>query len=118
MLRKPSLKNMPSNFGSISCLVTAVYSIYHYVLLESKLLPFSISAILSWADQRHYHVLAVGLLPIYLALMIFGTAIMSVYLGSVIQRWLQKLTVSNKQYSFTQSYKIPSISYKDNMLIK
>lgn len=77
------------NIGGISFLAAAIYFIY-YLLLHDKALPFSISTVLSsisyWA--RDWHVLVVGLLPIYIALMIFGTAVLGVYLGSAVQRWI------------------------------
>lgn len=73
--------------GSGVCLIAAVYFIY-YLLIKDKLLPCSISSVLSWSTPKHWHILAVGLVPISLALMIFGAAVLSLYLGSALQRWL------------------------------
>lgn len=38
--------------------------------------------------MNHCHALVVGLLPIYIALMIFGTAMIGLYFGSILQRWI------------------------------
>jgi uncharacterized membrane protein YbhN (UPF0104 family) len=90
----PVLKNKINrrsslNLGGILCLVAAVYLICT-ILIRDAIAPISISSMLSsfnhWA--KHWHVLAVGLLPIYVALMIFGTAIVGIYFGSAVHRWI------------------------------
>ena len=77
------------NLGGMICLVAAVYVLY-YLLLRDNILPFSIHSMLfninHWA--KNWHVIVIGLLPIYLALMVFGTAIIGIYFGSALQRWL------------------------------
>jgi hypothetical protein len=94
VFKRPQLKNWRATLhaGSIVCLATAIYLMY-YLLLKDKLLPFSISSLFSWADNHtaHWHIIAIAMLPIYLALMIFGTAIVGIYLGSAMQRWLARL---------------------------
>jgi hypothetical protein len=79
------------NLGGVLCLIGAVYLIC-YILICDVVTPISISAMLSsfnrWA--RHYHVLAVGLLPIYVALMIFGTAMLGVCFGSTVHHWIAR----------------------------
>jgi len=79
------------NLGALICLVAVVYLIY-YLLLMDHLLPLSISSVFSGFNHRihHWHVLAVGLLPVYLALMIFGTSIIGIYLGGALQRWISQ----------------------------
>lgn len=75
--------------GSMICLLVGVYLMYG-ILLQSNLLPFSIGSVLSlmnhWA--KHWPILVIGLLPIYVALMLFGSAIGGLYVGSALQRWL------------------------------
>ncbi len=63
-----------------------------YMLREDTLFPMSIDSAWGYFNHlaRHFHIIAVGLLPVYVALMVFGTAIGAMYLGSVIQRWLTK----------------------------
>jgi hypothetical protein len=80
------------NVGGIVCLLAAVYCIY-YLLVLDDILPFSISSVLTWSSQyaKEWHILTVGLMPIYLALMIFGTSMFSLYFGSALQRWLSRL---------------------------
>ncbi len=74
------------------CLVVALYIIC--CVLGGDYMPISISSVWSsltlshWA--RHWHVLAAGLLPVYVALMVFGTAIASLYFGSALHRWLKQ----------------------------
>lgn len=74
------------------CLLLAVYSIC-YILSQDDVFPISISYAWScfshWA--KHFHIIAVALLPVYVALMVFGTAIVGVYLGSAMQRWIIRL---------------------------
>jgi hypothetical protein len=76
------------NTGGIICLILGICIIS--LLLRDNLLPFSIPVVLSKISHflRHWHVLAVGLLPIYVALMIFGTGILALYFGSALQRWI------------------------------
>jgi hypothetical protein len=74
------------------CLIAAVYVIC-YMLRQDDIFPMSINS--AWAYfshwAKHFHVLAVGLLPVYVALMVFGTASVGIYLGSAIQRWVGQL---------------------------
>jgi hypothetical protein len=89
---KTSLNKKRSlNLGGIISLVATVYFIY-YLLLKENLLPFSISSVLTWGSEwsKHWHILAVGLVPIYLGLMIFGTAVLSLYVGAALQRWVSQ----------------------------
>lgn len=84
-------KRYSLNFGALICLVAAVYCMY-CILLQDDVLPFSIGAVVNsmnhWA--KHWRILVVGLLPIYVALMFFGTAIIGLYIGSNLQRWLTR----------------------------
>lgn len=78
------------------CLLTAICAIC-YMLRQNELSPVSIDSAWNcfshWA--RHFHVIAAALLPIYVALMVFGTAAIGAYLGSAIHRWInQFLSVS------------------------
>lgn len=80
------------NLGGVLCLIGVFYLIC-YFLIHDVVTPISISSVLSSINHwtKHWHVLAVGLLPIYVALMIFGTAIMGVYFGSAVHRWIVKM---------------------------
>jgi len=84
-------KRYSLSIGAITCLVTAIYCIYYLLLKDSRWL--SISSVLSSIEHwfRHWHVLVVGLLPIYVAFMIFGTLFLGIFLGNTIQHWLSDL---------------------------
>lgn len=84
-------KRKPLNIGGFICLLAVSYFIY-YLLLPDNILPFTIPSALTCINHwvRHWHVLAVGLLPIYLALMIFGAGVLGIYFGSAAQRWLTR----------------------------
>lgn len=77
------------NVISFICLVSTVCFIC-YVLREDDVLPLSICSVWSHANHLvgHFHVLAVGFLPVYVALMIFGTAMVGVYFGAILHRWI------------------------------
>lgn len=68
----------------------AVYSI-SFLMVREKIFPLSINSMMSSLNHlvRHWHVLVVGLLPVYVALMIFGTAVIGVYLGGALHRWFE-----------------------------
>jgi hypothetical protein len=85
---KPEAKHKKLlQIGGMSIMLTAaVYFIYYLLLKEHT---FCISSVLTLSEN--WHVLAVGFIPIYLGLMIFGAAILSLYLSTAIQRWLSQL---------------------------
>lgn len=87
------------NVGGMLCLVAAVYVVC-YFLSQDDILPISISSVCTHINQwaNHYCALAVGLLPIYLSLMIFGTAMAGVYLGSAAQRWVAQ-RINQKEHT-------------------
>lgn len=85
------------NLGGILCWTIVSYLIY-YLLLRDSILPFSIGSVVSHIDRwtKHWHVLVVGLMPIYIALMIFGLGILSIYFGSALQRLISYFYVKHK----------------------
>lgn len=62
------------------------------VLLLEDILPFSIGSVHLCMNHwnTHWHILAVGLLPIYVGLVFFGAALSGLLLGPVLQRWFTK----------------------------
>ena len=70
------------------CLFAAVYATSYLLRQNGSGFPMSINAAWYWFSHwtKHFHLLAVALLPIYVALMVFGTAVIGIYLGSAIQR--------------------------------
>lgn len=77
------------NTGGILGVILVAWVMYD-ILLHAKISLLSIDTMQTimnhWA--AHWHVLAVGLLPVYVALVLFGTIISGLFLGSFIQRWL------------------------------
>lgn len=84
MSKKHTLK-----IGEAICLIGAIYFIC-YMLSHDHVFPISINSVWHWISHGipHFRALAVGLLPVYVALMIFGSAVLAVYLGAILQRWL------------------------------
>ncbi len=85
-------KKISLNIGGLICLLITIYVIY-YLLLKDTVLPFSVSSLLTWGNHcsKQWHILTIGLIPIYLAMIVFGAGMLSIYLGSVLQHWLSKL---------------------------
>lgn len=76
---------LPLNIATFISFVV-IFSIAYYFLLQDNFLHISISGIIS---RAHYlalkkHLLVLGLLPIYIATVVFGAAILSVQLGSTL----------------------------------
>jgi hypothetical protein len=77
------------NLGGVTFLILGIFCISS-LLLNDKTLPCSINSVeLSLSHWlRHWRVLVVGLMPVYVAFTLFGVAIPSLLLGSVLQDWL------------------------------
>lgn len=86
-------KRTSLNVGGALSLGFAVFVI-SYTLLRENILPTSIDSIMAHLNHsvHHWHVLVVGLLPVYVALCIFGTAMVTIYLGTLAHRWFTQLT--------------------------
>jgi hypothetical protein len=77
------------NIGMIITLTVIVYTVY-YLLLHNNFLHTSIASII---DSSHrlkdsWHLLVLGLLPIYIGTMVFGSILLGAYLGSLLQQFL------------------------------
>jgi hypothetical protein len=92
-------KRYPISIYNLAGLLIAAYGIY-YMLLGK--LPFSIRSVLSGVEPliNHFPALAVGLLPVYLALMVFGMAALGYYLGSLMERLVAHFSHSQKKKPF------------------
>ena len=80
-------KSISFNLGTLIALSGAFYVAY-YLLLDDSLLYISLTAIINSSHElsMHKHLLVLGLIPIYIAIVIFGAATIGVYLGGIIQR--------------------------------
>ena len=64
-----------------------------YTLLHADTLPTSIDSIMAHLNHsvRHWHVLVIGLLPVYVALLFFGTALATLSSVELAYRWFKRL---------------------------
>lgn len=77
------------NISTVIALIAAFSLVYYFLMLDN-FLHISIASIIAKAHQLKEtdHVLVLGLLPIYIALMVFGAGMVGIYLGSAIQQVL------------------------------
>lgn len=80
--------------SKISIVLATMIACYlaYYLLLSENDLHTSIASIIAYSHHLTHgqHILLLALLPIYIALMIFGSASVGLYLGKGIQRILVK----------------------------
>ena len=95
--------NNKYNLGSFICLLAGVLCMYH-MLLNDKALPWSINAVELSLNHwlKHWHVLVVGLMPIYVSFALFGAAIGSLSVGSRLQYWLTHACHKDKNPDFVR----------------
>lgn len=93
-------KRLTLNIGSLIGVSIAIFCLD--TLLLDNIIPFSISSVIDSISQthwsKHWHVLVIGLMPVYIGLMIFGTAIMGVYLGNKFQDVITQLFRPKPKY--------------------
>jgi len=82
---------IPLNIGTILSFMV-MFTIAYYLLLQDNFLHISISSIIT---RAHYleikrHLIVLGLLPVYIATIIFGAGIASVYLGATVQALIRR----------------------------
>ncbi len=74
-------------------IVLGLFYFVCFLLLNENRLNISISSII--ANSHHLklkkHLLVLGLLPIYIAAIVFGAAMLGVYIGSWVQQTLTRL---------------------------
>lgn len=83
--------------------IIAVCCVVFLVLLSDKYLHISISSIIELTDHTadKKHIIVLAILPIYIAVMIFGAASAGIYLGS----WIESLLIRRRQKFTTLSTK-------------
>jgi hypothetical protein len=77
------------NIFIVIALGAALYAAY-VLLLHDTFLHASIAGIMAKSHNLEFtqHLVVLGLLPIYIAAVIFGLAILGIYLGGYIQQFL------------------------------
>lgn len=85
------------NVSTVIGLTIFIYMAY-YLLLSDNYLHSSIDSIVSYSSHVTYKKrhLIVGILPIYIATIIFGAAILGIYLGSVFKFMNIRCTIKSK----------------------
>ena len=80
------------NTISISSFIILIYFTYR-ILLDDDILPFSISSVHATLSQwaHHRHVLVVGFLPVYIALVFFGGLVLGIICTRWVKRWIKVL---------------------------
>lgn len=80
------------NIGKIITVVAMFYVTY-YLLLQENCFNASISSIIDKSHKLEHikHLIVLGLLPIYIATMVFGSTMLGLYLGSKLQVLLARL---------------------------
>jgi len=75
-------KIISQNIVIIFTLSVVVYAVY-FLLLRDNHLNTSISSIIALSHRFEYktHIIVLGLLPIYIATVIFGSTMIGIYLG-------------------------------------
>lgn len=72
--------------GALITISLTLYLVY-YLLLSDNILHTSISSIVYQSNklEMKVHMMVLGLLPIYIAAMIFGSGLLSAYIGSRLE---------------------------------
>lgn len=93
--QKPIERDWSLDAASALCLVVTVFLIC-YVLYSDSILPFSINAV--WECLNRYvncsyqfQLVTVGLLPVYVAMMIFGAACVGLLAGYAFRALVRRL---------------------------
>jgi hypothetical protein len=79
------------NFARIIAALVGVFCVAYYFLLQDSILHISIASIIERSARLDIeeHIIVLGLLPIYIATMIFGAAFIGSYLGHFLQQILK-----------------------------
>ena len=85
-------KHITLNLGTLIALCVVFYMAY-YLLLNDNPLRISLTAIMANSHQLSMpqHLLLLGLIPFYIAVVIFGAATIGIYFGGILQQFLLSL---------------------------
>lgn len=84
-------KRFKLNTGTVLALSLMLYFVYS-LLLSDNITRMSLSAILAYAHHLppNIHLIVLGVIPIYIAAMLFGAVVAGLYLGSKFQALINK----------------------------
>lgn len=65
----------------------AMSFIAYYILVCDNVFNISVSAIIAWSHQlsMNKHLVVLAIIPVYIAIIIFGVALLGIYLSSMLQ---------------------------------
>ena len=92
------IKKIKISLGAIIALC-AMSLIAYYLLICDNALHSSVSSIISGSHQlsKKMHLAVLTFIPVYIAIIIFGTAILGIYLGSVLQGMINGFKAQSPQ---------------------
>jgi hypothetical protein len=93
------MKKMILNYTLTIATCLASFYVVYQLLLQDNILPVSISSIIAHAHglEVKKHLLVLAILPFYIAAVIFGTAMLSIYLSSLAQQYLNRLKINRSK---------------------
>lgn len=82
------MKKITASKLTLIAAVMVIFSTVYYLLLQDSFLHISIATIINHANtlELKRHLLVLGLLPMYIATMIFGAGILTISISSAIKR--------------------------------
>lgn len=86
------MRNLISLKLASATALAAVFCVVYYVLFSDSFMHISVGSILAQCHELSLkkHLLVLGLIPIYIALMIFGAAVLGMYIGTMLQSFLDR----------------------------
>jgi len=87
------------NLSYIPALIIAGYFAYSLLLCQNNW-HTSISEIIDYADHLEFtkHIIVLGVLPVYIAVVLFGSAMMGLYLSSLLNHLSLKFGKSKQPF--------------------
>lgn len=84
-------KALSNHITTVITLVIFSYAVYYFLLLDNGF-HTSISAIIASTHHMsiHEHLLVLAILPIYIGVIVFGAAVLGIYIGAKIKQIFRK----------------------------
>jgi hypothetical protein len=98
------IKKIKISLGTLIALC-AMSLFAYYILVCDNAFHSSVSSIISWSHQlsKKMHLAVLTFIPVYIAIIIFGTAILGIYLGSVLQGLIKGFKARTPQIAKSKS---------------
>ncbi len=84
-------KTLSNHITTVITLVIFSYAVYYFLLLDNGF-HTSIAAIIASTHHMgiHEHLLVLAILPIYIGIVVFGAAVLGIYVGTKIKQLFRK----------------------------